>query len=143
VHATTNGSGPALKGSQSGSGLGLYGEITNKPKPQAAVSGATNGTGRAIQGTQSGKSGSAVSGQVSNAKNAAAAIDGAGSSIGRGGQFAGVPRSFAWYRPEHGRRPGRRAICSSTRPATSTSARPAAQPPPGCGWCDRPPTRCA
>jgi hypothetical protein len=89
VFATSTGSGPTVKGSQSGTGYGVYSEIANKANTQAAVYGTTNGTGPAVQGAHTGKSGSAVSGQVSNAKNAAAAVAGTGSSIGRGGQFAG------------------------------------------------------
>jgi hypothetical protein len=89
VYATTNGSGPAIKASQSGTGYGVYSSIANPANSQPAVYGETNGKGPAVRGVQSSKAGSAVSGQVSNAKNASAAVLGTGSSTGRGGQFAG------------------------------------------------------
>jgi hypothetical protein len=89
VYATTNASGPALKAAQSGTGYGVDSEIANPANVQPAVYGATNGTGPAVQGAKTGKSGSAVFGKVSNSKNASPAILGTGSSIGRGGQFAG------------------------------------------------------
>jgi hypothetical protein len=89
VYGTTNGSGPAFKGAQSGTGYGVNVEIANAANNQPAVYGGTNGTGPAVQGAQSGRSGNAISGQVSNPNNASAAIVGAGSAIGRGGQFAG------------------------------------------------------
>ena len=89
VYATTNGSGPSVKAAQSGSGFGIYSQISNAANTAPAVYGATDGTGAAVQGAQTGNSGNAVNGKISNAKNTSAAIMGTGSSIGRGGQFAG------------------------------------------------------
>jgi hypothetical protein len=89
VYGTTNGSGPALKAGQSGTGYGTYSQITNTANTQPAVFGGTNGTGPAVRGAQTGKSGNAVVGKVSSSSNASPAILGTGSSIGRGGQFSG------------------------------------------------------
>jgi hypothetical protein len=89
VDATTNGTGPAVRAAQSGTGYGTYGEITNASNTLPAVFGTTNGTGPAVEGVQTGTSGSAVTGSVSSSSNGSPAIAGTGSSIGRGGQFAG------------------------------------------------------
>ena len=89
VYATTNGSGSALRAAQSGTGYGMYSQVTNTANTQPAVYGSTNGTGAAVRGDQTGKSGNAVVGRVSRRTNPSPAILGTGSSIGRGGQFAG------------------------------------------------------
>jgi hypothetical protein len=89
VYATTNGSGPAVKAAQSGTGYGVYSQIANTANAQPALYGATNGTGAALRAAHSGRSGNAVSAQVLNASNGAAAVVGTGSSSGRGAQFTG------------------------------------------------------
>jgi hypothetical protein len=89
VYGSTNGSGPAVKGSQTGAGYGAYSQIANAANSRPAVYGTTNGSGPAVQGTQSGATGSALYGQISNASNVSAGVRGAGSSSGRGGVFSG------------------------------------------------------
>jgi hypothetical protein len=89
VSGNTNGSGPAVRGSQTGTGYGLSSQIANSANSRPAVFGATNGSGSAVQGTQSGAVGSALYGQISNASNVSPAVRGAGSSSGRGAVFSG------------------------------------------------------